>query len=305
MTGQNNCNSPFPCGDKASQSGEGLFGQSQSDRSDCRPDRCFPGNDAMDNIDQKNYKLTVSYDGTGFRGWQKQKGQLTDTIQGRLEHVASLLNGFETEVNGAGRTDAGVHALKQVANVFVRGNMTAAEVKDYFNRYLPEAVSVDSCEEVPDRFHARLSATGKTYQYNVCEAVKAPVFLRKYVYCYGREVDLKKMRQACADLVGTHDFKGFCSAVPKKKSTVRTITEASVTKGKFAFGDAGAETVKITLSGDGFLYNEVRIIAGTLLEIGSGSLPADTVIRVLETGDRGLAGFTAPPEGLFLTDVRY
>ncbi len=254
----------------------------------------------------KNYMLTISYDGTDFKGWQKQKGPGDDTIQGKLEHVASLLNGFETAVDGAGRTDAGVHARKQVASVKIIGDKDADFIKDYFNKYLPAAICVDGVAEVPERFHARLSAKEKTYEYNALTAAKAPVFERKYVYCYGKDLDEGKMARACSDLVGRHDFKGFCTAAPKKKSTVRTITAANVTFAELTPGNrGGAKRVKITLSGDGFLYNEVRIIAGTLLEIGSGSLPPETVKKVLETGDRKLAGFTAPPEGLFLTDVKY
>ena len=257
---------------------------------------------------KKNYKLTISYDGTDFKGWQKQKSSADDTIQGKLEHIANILNGCETAVDGAGRTDAGVHARKQVASVKIDSDKDAGFIRDYFNRYLPAAISVDGVEEVPERFHARLSAREKTYEYNALTAKKAPVFDRKYIYCYGKDVDGEKMKKACADLVGTHDFKGFCTASPKKKSTVRTITAANVTVSDTCLPEEGGKrpkAVRITLSGDGFLYNEVRIIAGTLLEIGSGSLPEDAVRKVLETCDRSLAGFTAPPEGLFLTDVKY
>ncbi len=256
----------------------------------------------------QNFKLTISYDGTRFSGWQKQNAN-GDTIQGKLESIASLLNGRETPVNGAGRTDAGVHAKGQVANVFIDKEMTPEEVRDHFNRYLPETVSVDKVETADSRFHARLSAKAKTYEYYVSTEKKPPVFERRFVYCYGKPVNIDSMRLACEDLKGTHDFKGFCTRTPGKKSTVREIMSADVTvvSGGLFIQESleMPRIIKITLSGDGFLYNQVRIIAGTLLEIGSGSLPGDTVKKVLETGDRKLAGFTAPPEGLFLKEVIY
>ena len=256
----------------------------------------------------KNFKLTVSYDGTSFRGWQKLPGTDSETVQGRLEKVASLLSGCETAVNGAGRTDAGVHAIGQVANVRLPGELSCTEIRDYFNRYLPETVRVVSCEEASDRFHARLSAKAKTYEYYFTTGEKPPVFERKYVYRHPSAVDVSKMDDACRLLIGTHDMKGFATAVPKKKSSVRTITGASVSSadgfGLFGHGNA-PDVYVIKLTGDGFLYNEVRIIAGTLLEIGSGAMDASNITKALETGDRHFAGFTAPASGLFLAKVYY
>ncbi|MBO4363759.1 MAG: tRNA pseudouridine(38-40) synthase TruA [Clostridia bacterium] len=246
---------------------------------------------------QTNYKLTLSYDGTGFKGWQKQPGTEADTIQGRLEAIASKLNGRETAVNGAGRTDAGVHATCQTANVILDGERTAAEVAELFNRYLPETVSVDRAEVCAPDFHARLSKSRKTYTYYVYLSEKPPVFRRKYVYAYGKPLDINKIKKACEKLEGVHDFRGFATAVPKKKSSVRIIFEARA--------QIEGDTLTVKLTADGFLYNEVRIIVGTLLSIGCGELDENAVNRVFESGDRSEAGFTAPSRGLFLTDVSY
>lgn len=285
-----------------------------------------------------NYKLTISYDGTLFSGWQKQTGRETDTVQGRLEAVASRLAGEPVPVNGAGRTDAGVSALCQVANVKLPGEMKADELLSYFNRYLPETVSVDRAEICPERFHARLNASRKTYTYCVWLDAKPPVFGRKYVYCEERPIDLARLRREASSLLGKHDMLGFSSLRNPAKSTIRTIfsVEAAVDgarrssvmpdnkiggiKGGVMPGESlrnaacgGMPTLGpdrgrmllIQFTGDGFLYNQVRIMTGTLLDVAAGRLPAGTVAKVLETGDRQLAGFTAPPNALFLTDVSY
>ncbi len=271
----------------------------------CNSGRGFLRRTQMENT--TNYKLTISYDGTGFQGWQKLSAGKENTVQGRLEAVASKLNGFETTVTGAGRTDAGVHALGQVANVRIRDGIGPGEIKEYFNRYLPETIVINGCEPVSDRFNARLSAKAKTYDYYFTADRKVSPFERKYVYCYPKETDVAEMAEACRLLEGTYDFRGFASAVPKKKNTVRTITEASVSpsRGIGVFTDEAGELMRIRLTGDGFLYNQVRIIAGTLLEIGSGSMRIDDIKTVIETCDRSKAGFTAPPRGLFLVKVYY
>ena len=249
-----------------------------------------------------NYRLTISYDGTAFSGWQKQTGRETDTVQGRLEAVASRLAGEQTSVNGAGRTDAGVSALCQAANVKLPGAMKPEEVAAYFNKYLPETVSVDKAEICPERFHARLWASRKTYEYFVAQGEKPPVFCRKYVYCEARKLDHERLEREAALLPGKHDMIGFSSLKDPSKSTVRTITAAEIS---LRAADPGGQILAIRLTGDGFLYNQVRIIAGTLLDVAAGKLPEGTVTRVFETGDRQLAGFTAPPNALFLTDVSY
>ena len=249
-----------------------------------------------------NYKLTISYDGTAFSGWQKQTGRETDTVQGRLEAVASKLAGEQVSVNGAGRTDAGVSALCQVANVRLPGAAEPEEVAAYFNKYLPETVSVDKAEICPERFHARLWAVRKTYEYYVWKGEKPPVFARKYVYCESRPTDAGRMSREAALLIGEHDMAGFSSLRHPSKSTVRTVYAAAIATRPA--GRSGSILV-MRFTGDGFLYNQVRIMAGTLLDVAAGKLPEGTVTRVFETGDRQLAGLTAPPNALFLTDVDY
>ena len=245
-----------------------------------------------------NYRITVRYDGTGFAGWQKQTNT-ENTVQGKLESVASRLAGAPVEIHGAGRTDAGVHALAQTANFRLAQYIPEQEIKDYFNRYLPESVCVLDVTLAEERFHARLSAKKKTYVYHVWCGEEKNVFLRRYAYAFPKPLDVRKMEEAARVLCGEHDFSGFCTKVPKKKSAVRTIEDIGIS---FV---CGGDLMKISFTGNGFLYNQVRIMAGTLLMIGAGELETDTAERVLSSGDRALAGFTAPPHGLFLESVYY
>lgn len=245
---------------------------------------------------KKNYKMTLEYDGTRYDGWQKQ-GNTGNTIQEKLEKIFEKLTGSATEVIGSGRTDAGVHAKGQVANVHLDTELTVAELKQYMNRYLPEDIAVTSMEEAAERFHSRLNAKSKVYTYRVETTPKKPVFQRKYIYGLGESLDLEAMKAAARQLCGTHDFRSFCSNKNKKKSTVRTLQFIT-------FQEHGTQ-IEINFSGDGFLYNMVRILTGTLIEVGQGKRRADTMIEILEAKDRQAAGFTAPSEGLFLTAVFY
>lgn len=245
-----------------------------------------------------NYRITVRYDGTGFAGWQKQTNT-ENTVQGKLETVASRLAGAPVEIHGAGRTDAGVHAIAQTANFRLGKYLPEQEIKDYFNRYLPESVFVSDVVLAEERFHARLSAKKKTYVYHVWCGEEKNVFLRRYAYAFPQTLDVKKIEEAARMLCGEHDFSGFCTKAPKKKSAVRTIETVGISF------DCGGKLMKISFTGNGFLYNQVRIMAGTLLMIGAGEMTPDTVERVLSSGDRTFAGFTAPPHGLFLESVCY
>ena len=243
----------------------------------------------------KNYKITVEYDGTKYNGWQRQ-GNTKNTLQEKFENVISLMCGKETKIFASGRTDRGVHAKGQVANFRCDVDMPLKDVLTYLNHYLPEDVRVTDISEVDERFHSRLNAVSKTYEYKI--ATKKPsVFERKYVYFPEEAPDVEKMRSAAEKLPGTHDFHGFSSVGKTKKSTVRTVNYIDITKND--------GIIKVTVNGNGFLYNMVRIIVGTLYEIGIGKKDADVIDEIFETGIREKAGITLPAEGLCLLEVIY
>lgn len=245
-----------------------------------------------------NYRITLQYDGTRYDGWQRQ-GNTERTIQGKLEAVLSRMAESPVEVHGSGRTDAGVHASGQVANFHLEGNRPPEEVLAYLNRYLPEDIRVLSAETAAERFHSRLNAQSKTYRYQVWTDGKADVFLRSYVYALGQPLNVPAMEQAAKRLVGTHDFKSFCGNRKMKKSTVRTITAIRFLK------LSGGKALAMDFTGNGFLQQMVRILAGTLIEVGLGKRTPESVEQALLALDRSEAGFTAPPEGLCLMEVRY
>ena len=243
----------------------------------------------------KNYKLLVQYEGTRYNGWQRQ-GNTKNTIQERFENVLSQMVGKKVEVFASGRTDAGVHAGGQVVSFFCETEKSAEEIRVYLNRYLPRDIRVLSAEEVQERFHARLCAKRKTYEYIICAGEKADVFSRRTVY----EIeipDIEAMQRAARVLLGKHDFQGFSSAKKTKKSTERTIYELKVEK-------RGPQII-LRVTGSGFLYHMVRIIAGTLLAIGLGEKPETCIEEVFRTKERALAGKTLPAEGLCLVQVDY
>lgn len=243
-----------------------------------------------------NYKLVLQYDGSRYDGWQKQ-GNTDNTIQGKMEAVLSRMTGEVVEIHGAGRTDAGVHALGQVVSVHLPGEFSPKEVMDYLNAYLPEDIAVVGACEVDDRFHARLSAKGKVYRYDIRLGSVPDVFRRKYQYRVEQPLDIQAMKCAAAKLVGTHDFRSFCANKRYKKSTVRTIYSIDV-----AVADAN---MSITFKGDGFLYHMVRILVGTLLEVGQGARSTEEMEVILTALDRAKAGKTAPAQGLTLVQVEY
>ena len=244
---------------------------------------------------EKNYKLTIAYDGTRFFGWERQPDR--ETIQGKLESVLEKLNGTPVDVIGAGRTDAGVHARAMVASVRLDVAESCEEIRDYMNRYLPDAIAVREVKEAGERFHARYNALGKTYRYTCFVGEVKPVFDRRYVTVLDYKVDVEKMRQAAAILTGEHDFRSFCGNPRMKKSTVRLVDSITIEQNK--------DRIHFTFHGTGFLQNMVRILVGTLLEVGRGYWDVDYVQTILEAKDRKLAGPTAPPEGLCLMKVDY
>lgn len=247
---------------------------------------------------KKNIRLVLEYDGTRYDGWQKQ-GNTDDTIQGKLEAVLSKWNGEPIEIHGSGRTDAGVHARGQVANFHVDSKVCpdAETAMDYLNRYLPEDIRVTGAEEAPERFHSHLLAVRKTYAYFVETAPKKNVFERKYVYGLGEKLDMESMRAAAEYLVGEHDFKSFCSNKKMKKSSVRRLDSIVIE-------ERGSQVV-FSYTGNGFLYNMVRILTGTLIEVGLGKRNPEEMEGILKAESREAAGMTAPPEGLFLMGVEY
>ena len=243
----------------------------------------------------RNLRLDICYEGTRYHGWQRLSG--TDsTIQGKIETALSRILGENIEISGSGRTDAGVHALGQVANFHCESNMPAGEILSNLRKYLPEDIGIYSCKEVSPRFHARLNAKEKTYLYRIWNSENPCVFERKFVAVFPEKLDLDAMREAAAHLCGEHDFAAFCGNPKFKKSTVRFVRSIEI----LLCGDE----LRILVTGNGFLHSMVRIIVGTLIEVGRGQRQADS-IPALFGAKRAEAGFLAPAQGLCLQEVYY
>ena len=245
---------------------------------------------------EKNYKLKISYDGSRYFGWEHQPDR--ETIQGKIETVlARMVDKDMVDVIGAGRTDAGVHARAMIANVHLDTQMSPEEIRDYANRYLPDDIAILEVREAADRFHARYKAVGKTYQYTCFDGPVKPVFDRKYYTPLAQELDVEAMQEAAHFLEGKHDYKSFCGNSRMKKSTVRIVDTITVRRRK--------GYVYLTFHGTGFLQNMVRIMSGTLIEVGLGRKRPEEVGEILEACDRKVAGPTAPAKGLCLLKVDY
>lgn len=243
-----------------------------------------------------NYRIILQYEGTKYQGWQRQDST-ENTIQGKLERLLTKMCGEQVEIQGSGRTDAGVHAYGQVANFHCNTKLSCEEILEYMNQYLPEDIGVISVEQVSERFHSRLNAKGKVYRYRVMTGNIPHLFERRWVYEHPEKLDVEAMKAAAKLLLGTHDFKAFTSAKRGKKSTVRTIEAIEI-------GQNGDE-ICFTYRGDGFLYHMVRILTGTLLEVGEGKRAAQDIPEILESKNREKAGFLAPAKGLALMEVFY
>lgn len=244
----------------------------------------------------KNYKLTIQYDGGRYRGWQVQ-GNTENTIQGKLQQVLSQLEGAPVEVQGAGRTDAGVHARGQVAHVKLASEPDPEALLAHCAAYLPRDIAVVDAREADLRFHARLNAVQKRYVYRIWNHTIPNVFERKYLCQMPDALDLEAMRQAAALLTGEHDFRSFCGLRRFKKSTVRRVDSIEITR----YG----KEIRLTYIGNGFLNLMVRILTGTLVEVGLGLRPPESMADILAARDRSAAGRTMPPEGLCLDYVKY
>lgn len=243
----------------------------------------------------RNYKMTIAYDGTKYQGWQRQSN--TDlTIQGILEAAISQLIGYSVEVDGSGRTDGGVHALGQVANVKLSGKVDTLEFQRNLNDRLPEDIWVRQLELVKNSFHSRYSAKAKRYEYTINQREKPCVFTRKYCYHYPKHLDKQAMKRAAEFLIGTHDFGGFTDK-KDEKSMVRTIYQITIAE--------EGEKLRFAFYGDGFLYHTVRILTGTLLEIGSKEKEPEVIRQIFKSKNRAEAGFLAPASGLCLKEVLY
>lgn len=243
----------------------------------------------------RTYKLTIAYDGSRFRGWQRQPDTEL-TVQGMLEREISLLAGYAVEVHGAGRTDGGVHAEGQTASIVLSGKVDERDFRKELNSRLPEDIRVVGAELVTNKFHARYSACGKCYEYRIDTGERPNVFSRKYTFHYPYKLDADKMRQAAGMLTGMHDFAGFTDRVDGH-STVRRIYDIKIqTQGNF---------MKIVYKGSGFMYHMIRILTGTLLEVGIGERSAESVPLIFRSGTRADAGFLAPAGGLCMKQVYY
>ncbi len=244
----------------------------------------------------KNYRLSISYDGTRYNGWQRQ-ATTNNTICGKLEDILEKMCDTHIDIIGSGRTDAGVHAYNQIANFHCETTYSPREIQDYFNEYLPQDIRILNVDIASDRFHARYNASKKTYVYRIDNQSVLDTFNRKYAYKIDTPLDIAIMKEASALLIGSHDFKSFCPSRKTKKSTVREIYSIE-------FVDNN-DILEIHYTGNGFLYNMVRILTGTLIEVGLGNIPPQEIINIINAENREVAGPTAPPHGLFLKNVTY
>ena len=243
-----------------------------------------------------NYKLRIQYDGGRYQGWQRL-GNSENTIQGKIESVLTEMVGEPIEIIGCSRTDSGVHALSQIANFKSDINMTEAEVMNYLNRYLPRDISIVEVTLVPERFHARYNAKDKTYLYKIWNEQYTNPFMRKYSMHVEESLNLPSMIKASHYFIGSHDFTSYSNAKSKKKSMVREIYSIDI--------EENAGFIEIRVRGNGFLYNMVRKIVGTLIEVGLGEIDAKNIPSIIESKERVQTGRMADPAGLYLETVEF
>ena len=244
----------------------------------------------------RNIKLTIEYDGKDFNGWQKQPDKLN--IQGSIELAIKQITGEEVELTASGRTDAGVHAYGQVANFKTESNLPIEKFPIAINTKLKKSIRIIKAEEVDERFHSRLSCKRKTYRYVINNSEFASAIYRNLETHIPQKLNIEKMKQAIKYFEGEHDFKAFKASGTSSKSSVRTIYKAEIK-------EMSNNRIYIELTGNGFLYNMVRIIAGTLVDVGIEKIKPDDIPNIIQQGKRDLAGKTLPPNGLYLLNVEY
>lgn len=243
----------------------------------------------------RNIKLTIEYDGKDFNGWQKQPTKLN--IQGTIEQAIKQITGEDVELNASGRTDAGVHALGQVANFKTNSQIPIEKFAIAINSKLKRSIVIKKAEEVDERFHSRLSCKKKTYRYIINNSPEGTAIYRNLETHIPQKLDLSQMKKAIKYFEGEHDFKAFKASGTSSKSSVRTIYKADIYQEN--------EKIFIEITGNGFLYNMVRIIVGTLVEVGLGKIKPERIIDIIKQGKRENAGKTFPPNGLYLLKVMY
>ncbi|HBV67191.1 MAG TPA: tRNA pseudouridine(38-40) synthase TruA [Clostridiales bacterium] len=246
----------------------------------------------------RNIKLKIAYDGTNYYGWQTQLNRAT--IQETIEKAISVVMKQEVNLTGSGRTDSGVHALGQVANFTADTNIPREKIRIALNANLPEDIRIMESEDVPLSFNSRFDAHNKTYMYQIYNDRVWNPFYSRYSCFVPANLDFERMEAAVKCLEGTHDFRGFMASGSNVKTTVRTVYEAKLTR-----DEREGKLIKLYINGNGFLYNMVRIIAGTLIDIGKGIKSPDCIENAIKTTDRTLLGQTAEPQGLFLMNVNY
>ncbi len=243
----------------------------------------------------RNIKLTIEYDGSNYLGWQKQK--TGETIQNTIEEAIKALTNEEVEVIGSSRTDAGVHAKGFVANFKTNSKIPSDKYREAINHKLPDDIVILKSEEVDESFHSRYNAKGKTYSYAILNRDVPSALNRYYLYHVKRKLDIEAMKEACKYFIGTHDFAAFKSSGSSVKTTVRTISKLYI--------DENNDIIKIYVTGDGFLYNMVRIIVGTLIMVGSNKIKPEEIENIIYEKDREKAGICVPAMGLVLEKVYY
>jgi len=243
----------------------------------------------------RNIKLIIEFDGSNFCGWQRQPSGRT--VQKVIETAIFKATGENIMINGSSRTDAGVHAREMVANFFTNSTIPGDKFREAINTRLPKDVSIIKSEEVDEEFHARYSSKGKTYSYTIVNRYERLSLGHQYLYHYKYELDVNAMRKACDYFIGSHDFRAFMSPGSSIKTTIRTVKELYI--------EQNEDKIKIFITADGFLYNMVRIIVGTLLKVGNRKLEAENIEDIIREGNRKRAGMCVPPNGLILEKVFY